>query len=285
MDEYKIVNATQLDADLQTLADAIRTKAGTTGKLSFPAGMKTAVDGLQTGGGLDGAYVVSVVSEAPEIGAEAFLESSVLERAEFSLAETIGRRAFYGCTWLMECVMPSVRSIGDEAFARCDQLYNLEFPMLTTIGAEAFAGCFQLNSISCPEVTVIGDSAFEDCNSLQTILLPNLETIPVSAFRMCMGLQTADFANVREIEPLAFSDSALRSLVLRREGTVDLMSRDALQGTPIEQGDGYIYVPSERMENYQTGHPEWSSFSAQFRALEDYTVDGTITGDLDESRI
>jgi hypothetical protein len=29
----------------------------------------------------------------------------------------------------------------------------------------------------------------------------------------------------------------------------------------------------------------WTTFSAQFRALEDYTVDGTTTGELDESKI
>lgn len=29
----------------------------------------------------------------------------------------------------------------------------------------------------------------------------------------------------------------------------------------------------------------WSTYAAQFRALEDYTVDGTITGELDESKI
>ena len=29
----------------------------------------------------------------------------------------------------------------------------------------------------------------------------------------------------------------------------------------------------------------WSTYAAQFRALEDYTVDGTTTGELDETKI
>lgn len=46
MATYKFVNADQLDADLTTVANAIREKGGTTAKLSFPQGMKAAVDAL-----------------------------------------------------------------------------------------------------------------------------------------------------------------------------------------------------------------------------------------------
>lgn len=48
MAEHKVVNADQLDADLTSVADSIRTKAGTSDKLAFPAGMKEAVDNLNT---------------------------------------------------------------------------------------------------------------------------------------------------------------------------------------------------------------------------------------------
>ena len=39
------------DTDLKAVADAIRTKAGSTAQLSFPDGFVTAVNGIQTGGG------------------------------------------------------------------------------------------------------------------------------------------------------------------------------------------------------------------------------------------
>ena len=48
MATYKIVNSEQLDADLTTLADAIRAKCGTTDTLSFPDGMKSAVEAMST---------------------------------------------------------------------------------------------------------------------------------------------------------------------------------------------------------------------------------------------
>lgn len=46
----KVVDSAQLDADLKIVADAIREKGGTTEQLSFPQGMKQAVDSIQIGG-------------------------------------------------------------------------------------------------------------------------------------------------------------------------------------------------------------------------------------------
>lgn len=53
MANYKVVDADQLDADLGTVADAIRSKGGTSEELAFPNGFVNAVQNIQTGGGLD----------------------------------------------------------------------------------------------------------------------------------------------------------------------------------------------------------------------------------------
>ena len=45
----KAVNATQLDADLTTVANAIRAKGGTSAPLSFPSGMASAIGAISTG--------------------------------------------------------------------------------------------------------------------------------------------------------------------------------------------------------------------------------------------
>lgn len=47
----KAVDSTQLDADLTTVADAIRTKGGTTATLAFPNGFASAIAAISTGGG------------------------------------------------------------------------------------------------------------------------------------------------------------------------------------------------------------------------------------------
>lgn len=46
----KLVDSTQLDADLTTVANAIRTKGGTSAQLSFPSGMAAAIADLPSGG-------------------------------------------------------------------------------------------------------------------------------------------------------------------------------------------------------------------------------------------
>ena len=47
----KLVDSTQLDADLTSVANAIRTKGGTSASLAFPAGFVDAIDAIETGGG------------------------------------------------------------------------------------------------------------------------------------------------------------------------------------------------------------------------------------------
>lgn len=47
----KLVDSTQLDADLTSVANAIRTKGGTSAQLAFPAGFVSAIDAIPSGGG------------------------------------------------------------------------------------------------------------------------------------------------------------------------------------------------------------------------------------------
>ena len=46
----KLVDSAQLDADLTSVANAIRTKGGTSAQLSFPSGFVSAINAIQTGG-------------------------------------------------------------------------------------------------------------------------------------------------------------------------------------------------------------------------------------------
>ena len=46
MATYKVVDADQLNADMTSVADSIRTKGGTTEALAWPDGYKTAIDSI-----------------------------------------------------------------------------------------------------------------------------------------------------------------------------------------------------------------------------------------------
>lgn len=57
----KVVDSAQLDAGLSEIADAIRTKGGTSAPLAFPAGFAAAIEAIQ-GGGADLFGVISIGS-------------------------------------------------------------------------------------------------------------------------------------------------------------------------------------------------------------------------------
>ena len=48
----KLVDSTQLNAELTSVANAIRAKGGTSASLAFPAGFVDAIEGIETGGGV-----------------------------------------------------------------------------------------------------------------------------------------------------------------------------------------------------------------------------------------
>jgi hypothetical protein len=134
-------------------------------------------------------------------------------------------------------------------------------------------------------ITLVGDHAFWDCKSLNNVIAPNVADIDASAFEGCSALTTADFATVTNIKRYAFQYcTALTALVIRGGTLCALAATTAFTDTPIASGTGYIYIPAALKDSYAAA-TNWSTYSAQFRALEDYTVDGTVTGELDETKI
>lgn len=134
-------------------------------------------------------------------------------------------------------------------------------------------------------VTSIRDSAFADCTALTSVNFPVATSINFRAFDGCTRLTTVDFPAVTSISSQVFqSCSQLKSLILRSETAATLNNSSAFSGSGVSSGTGYIYVPKALIEGYKTA-TNWSAYASQFRALEDYTVDGTITGALDETKI
>lgn len=64
----KLVDGAQLDADLTSVANAIRTKGGTSAQLAFPAGFVNAVDAIPTGG-TPSEVVINLWEQPWEVGA------------------------------------------------------------------------------------------------------------------------------------------------------------------------------------------------------------------------
>lgn len=108
-----------------------------------------------------------------------------------------------------------------------------------------------------------------------------LNSIAENSFLNCANLRIVDVPRVVSIEARAFHRCAtLDTLILRNVDQVCKLKGAGLTATLIASGTGYIYVPAALVEDYKAA-TNWSTYAAQFRALEDYTVDGTTTGELD----
>lgn len=183
----------------------------------------------------------------------------------------------------------TIDALGDDAVI--DGILNgtiTEFcdDTINKIGQNALFGCTKLLTIDIPNVTSLGASSLNKSGTSTTKLhIPKVTSYGWGAISNAyfgeIKLEGIGNINASVIQ----SCSKLKSLILSRtDKIISLVGTSQLSGTPIASGTGYIYVPSSLVATYQTA-TNWSTYAAQFRALEDYTVDGTITGELDESKI
>ena len=113
--------------------------------------------------------------------------------------------------------------------------------------------------------------------AITSMIVPNVITVDSYA---CQShrFEFIDMTAVTKISDQSFSTNTKR-LILRSNSVVTLGGKSNIISTT-----GHIYVPRALVEDYKVA-TNWSNFATQFRALEDYTVDGTITGELDETKI
>ena len=154
-----------------------------------------------------------------------------------------------------------------------------------SIGSYAFRGCSKLTTVNFPAATSVDAHAFYECSGLRTVNISVATSIGERAFRECRQLRAVDFSVATSIGAYAFFNcNVLIQFILRSATISSLINKNAFNNSAIASGMGYIYVPRALVDSYKAA-TNWSDYAAQFRALEDYTVDGTITGELDPNKI
>ena len=192
------------------------------------------------------------------------------------------------------------------AFKDFTELESVYAPHAEIIGDHAFDGCSKLTSLQLGDVIEVGDYAFNGCGIREFEAFKLVKTnwsMPgasgtcgESAFSNCVNLEKVDFhwydnwvningSYINVMPSKCFSGCTnLKTFILRQEQMVELVDATVFEGTAIENGTGYIYVQSKQFDVYKT-FPFWSAYADKFRVLEDYTVDGTVDGELDETKI
>lgn len=121
---------------------------------------------------------------------EMFSPNNTLQSICITQATNIGENAFNYCTALENAYLPKAVTIGDDAFNNCESLTSISLPAATYIGEEAFYDCESLTNISLPAATNIADFAFQQCDNLTSISLPAATYIGYGTFYNCLSLTT-----------------------------------------------------------------------------------------------
>lgn len=230
--------------------------------------------------------ITEVSSDATKVYDYKFHSCTALTKANFQRANAIGKYAFYGCTSLTDANIPKAQSIDGYAFKGCSSLEVADFPLVASVGGTYnFDGCANLHTVNMPKATSLPASCFQYCESLTKVEFPRVGSVGSSSFANCTSLRIADFSKATSFAANAFKNCPIEALVIRNDTDLcKLGATSAFSGTPIASGTGYIYVIREALDAYKAS-TNWIAFAAQFRALEQYTVDGTATGEMDESKM
>ncbi len=205
---------------------------------------------------------------------------------------SVGAYAFFNSRGIESLYIPNVTSVGTNAFQYCNKIATLDAPNLTTLGQYAFSGNntykMAFKSINLPKCTAIPGSTLTYCDKVTELVLPECKSVGNSSLTNWTNLQYVDLPKCTSIANYGLRNNGkLATLILRSE-TMCTLSNYALNSTKIAGGTGHVYVPRALIESYQVA-TNWGTIYQKnanaFRALEDYTVDGTITGELDESKI
>ena len=163
-----------------------------------------------------------------------------------------------------------VTTVGANAFHNCTMLTTVSLPKVTSVGNSSFNNCTDLTSLYLPLVKTINIQSFYLCKSLETIELPSLTAVTTQSLRLCSKLVKVDLGAATNIAALAFGGcSLMETLIIRTSTRCSLANTSAISDTKIAAGTGYVYVPRSLVDSYKSA-TNWSTYAAQFRAIEDY---------------
>lgn len=168
------------------------------------------------------------------------------------------------------------------AFDSCSKLTSISMENLTTTG-QSFASNSALTSVNVPKLTAITTGSFNGCGAT-TLVFPSVEIVSYWSMYDLPNVRVLDFWKLKSATSRMSLTrmGALETLILRGETVVNT-NVDMSLGK-IAKGEGYIYVRSELVDSYKSAY-RWSGLADQIRAIEDYTVDGTIMGEMDWDKI
>jgi len=140
-----------------------------------------------------------------------------------------------------------------------------DMELLANISAAASDETYDIDMSAYP-ISKTRNYAFSDCKALKSVKM-DVKTVGNSTFYSCTALETAHLYNTEAINSSAFTGCLnLTALYLHGSSVASLSSPSVLNGTPIRDGTGTIYVPSNLVDSYKAA-TNWSTFADHIQAI------------------
>ena len=170
-------------------------------------------------------------------------------------------------------------------FSECSSLISLNLSNFDTSNVvdmnSMFSGCSSLKSIDVSNFDTSNvtnmNSMFIFCSELKSIDVSNFDTSNVvdmnSMFSECSSLTSIDLSsfntsNVTDSDGLFAGCLNLTSVIINRPEVFRLTGANGFLLTPIEAGNGYIYVPDDLVETYKISYG-WTQFANQIKPISE----------------
>ena len=136
--------------ELTSIANAIRTRGGTSTTLSYPTGFISAINALPTD-----TITIGIKTSITTLGDE-FKNNIRISYINFPFITTNNATyMFANCTYLIEVRLANITELKDRAFNACSRLTTIYLNKCTKLGDYIFNGCPQLQSVYLLSTTKI----------------------------------------------------------------------------------------------------------------------------------
>lgn len=220
------------DTELTQIADAIRSKTGNSGQISYPSGFVTEINNLSASASeFPSNYDIIVTHSGNSINST--ISSALITSLEWS---DIDEDVIFAS-------LPAVTAMGAGTFMNYDKLAFISIPLVTSIDDGTFEGCSKLVTLSIPLATSIGYLTFHDCSNLTTISIPLTTSIDDYAFEGCSNLTT---------------------IVLGANQVCTL-------GSGAIPSEATVYVPDDLVNSYKSA-TNWSDIASQIKGISEMST-------------
>lgn len=272
----KLVDSAQLNADLTSVANAIRARSGGSGSLSFPAGFVSEIGNIPTGGEVSGTKQITINQNGTVTeNVASYANAEITVNVSGGSGES-DWDAYAQGTWPSgdAVLSDSITSLTVSNFKGLTNLTSIVANGLTAIPADAFNGCKKLVRGIFHSCTTMGSTCFRSAGMNGAAgtglwVFPKITALTGDSFRqariniMDLGPDCASLATRTFYQPTY--GGYIDTLILRKtDAVVTAANSDAIQkiGSSTK-----VYVPSALIDSYKAA-TNWSTKGDVFYPLE-----------------